>query len=122
MGDVKNLIIENEGLQEKVDFQRELLMETGKANQDLQMEVEELKRSQKRLQNHIAGLKNDNLSLTIERNKVMDENTKLKARNLSLIKRCQKLQDKLDNVTMWDLSAEAQEEAGHALARDLLGR
>ena len=31
------------------------------------------------------------------------------------------LTKKLQNVTLWDLSPEAQEEAGHALAKSLLG-
>jgi len=38
----------------------------------------------------------------------------LKKENASLNKR-------LQNVTLWDLSPEAQEEAGHALAKSLLG-
>lgn len=43
-----------------------------------------------------------------------EENRRFKAKNLALTK-------KLQNVTLWDLSPEAQEEAGHALAKSLLG-
>ena len=44
----------------------------------------------------------------IERNKLIEENRELKNR--------------LANVSLWDLSPEAAEEAGHAFAKDLLGR
>lgn len=43
-----------------------------------------------------------------------EENRHIKAKNLALTK-------KLQNITLWDLSPEAQEEAGHLLARSLLG-
>ena len=43
-----------------------------------------------------------------------EENRRFKAKNLALTK-------KLQNVTLWDLSPEAQEEAGHLLAKSLLG-
>lgn len=45
--------------------------------------------------------------------KLKEENTRFKAKNLALTKR-------LQNVTLWDLSPEAQEEAGH-VAKSLLG-
>ena len=42
------------------------------------------------------------------------ENTQIKAKNAALT-------EKLQNVTIWDLSPKAQEEAGHLLAKSLLG-
>lgn len=57
--------------------------------------------------NHIKELEEENKHL-------QEEVTRFKAKNLALTKR-------LQNVTLWDLSPEAQEEAGHALARSLLG-
>ena len=56
---------------------------------------------------HIKELEEENKHL-------QEEVTRFKAKNLALTKR-------LQNVTLWDLSPEAQEEAGHALARSLLG-
>lgn len=60
--------------------------------ESLILEVRELRKM-------VDGLKINNSKLTIERNRLVD---------------------KLNNVTLWDLSPEAQEAAGHALARDLL--
>ena len=68
---------------------------------------EELAKLNVRYANFIRILKSDNKALTIERNNLLQENGQLK--------------NKLNNVTLWDLSPEAQEEAGHALARSLLG-
>jgi hypothetical protein len=56
----------------------------------------------------INALKLNNGALTVERNNLIEENRELKY--------------KLNHVTLWDLSPEAQEEAGHALARSLLGK
>lgn len=67
----------------------------------------ELAKLNVRYANFIRALKLDNSALTTERNKLIEENKELK--------------EKLNNVTLWDLSPEAQEEAGHALARSLLG-
>jgi len=60
-----------------------------------------------RYANFIRALKLNNSALIVERNNLIEENRELK--------------HKLNNVTLWDLSPEAQEEAGHALARSLLG-
>ena len=68
---------------------------------------EELAKLNVRYANFIRALKSDNSALTTERNELIKENRELKY--------------KLNNVTLWDLSPEAQEEAGHALARSLLG-
>ena len=67
----------------------------------------ELAKLNVRYANFIRALKLDNSALTTERNKLIEENKELK--------------EKLNNVTLWDLSPEAQEEAGNALARSLLG-
>lgn len=66
-------------------------------------------------------IQEENAHLKEEVTSLREENTRFKAKNLALIKRCQKLQEKLDNVSLWDLSEEAQEEAGRQLARELLG-
>lgn len=68
---------------------------------------EELGKLNVRYANFIRALKLNNSALTVERNNLIEENRELK--------------HKLNNVTLWDLSPEAQEEAGHALARSLLG-
>lgn len=65
------------------------------------------------LENEAVHEENDCLKkrveiLTVERKNLLQENNALKK--------------KLDNLTLWDLSPKAQEEAGHALAKDLLGR
>ena len=49
------------------------------------------------------------------------QNTALKMRCRTQSKEIMDLEDKLANVTLWDLSPKAQEEAGHMLARSLLG-
>jgi hypothetical protein len=67
----------------------------------------ELARKNERQTRFIKALKLNNSALTVERNNLIEENRQLK--------------HKLNNVTLWDLSPEAQEEAGHALARSLLG-
>ena len=66
-------------------------------------------------------IQKENAHLKEQIDSLREENTRFKAKNLALIKRCQKLQEKLDNVSLWDLSEEAQEEAGRQLARELLG-
>lgn len=66
-------------------------------------------------------IQEENTHLKEQIDSLREENTRFKAKNLALIKRCQKLQEKLDNVSLWDLSEEAQEEAGRQLARELLG-
>lgn len=66
-------------------------------------------------------IQEENAHLKEQIDSLREENTRFKAKNLALIKRCQKLQEKLDNVSLWDLSEEAQEEAGRQLARELLG-
>ena len=68
--------------------------------QDMCKRIQELEARNEFLERMVQGLKLNNQELTKERNA---------------------LQDKLNNVSLWDLSPEAQEEAGHALARSLLG-
>ena len=84
---VKNILLENEALKEE--------------NQTFKNKISHLEKIKE-------GLKLNNGALTIERNKLIEENRELKNR--------------LANVSLWDLSPEAAEEAGHALAKDLLGR
>lgn len=119
---MSELMLENEAMEQTVADQKDQLRHYREIIVALQAELEESQRQNKRLQNHVASLKNDNHKLTIERNNLLESNTSLKSRNLSLIQRAKKLQHKLDNVTLWDLSEEAQAEAGHMLARDLLSR
>lgn len=76
----------------------------------------------------IDGLKLNNQKLTQERNELIDKNMLLSSELAYFKSRCadleeenQELQNRLDNVTLWDLSPEAQEQAGRALARSLLG-
>ena len=53
---------------------------------------------------------------------ILLENERLTEENKTLRERNAKLGRKLANLTLWDLSPDAQEAAGHALAKDLLGR
>ena len=75
--------------------------------EDLILENEALEVRNEFLEKCVKALKLNNAKVTTERNELLEEN------------RC--LKNKLNNVTLWDLSPEAQEEAGHALARSLLG-
>lgn len=58
------------------------------------------------------SIKYDEIKAIFE--EIKRENTKLKSEN-------QELNQRLQNVTLWDLSDEEQERAGRALARGLLG-
>ena len=78
--------------------------------------------------NSSKTLSKRNHELLKEHRDLTDENSFLKRQNTGMKFRCRdysqkimELEDKLQNVTLWDLSPEAQEEAGHALARSLLG-
>ena len=53
---------------------------------------------------------------------ILLKNERLTEENKTLRERNAELERKLTNMTLWDLSPEAQVEAGHALAKDLLGR
>lgn len=55
-----------------------------------------------------------NEALIKEIQDLKNENRNLKSRNLALVQKHKKM-------SIWDLSPEAQEEAGHMLARSLLG-
>ena len=69
-------------------------------NQQLKVDNDFLQRENKRLNRMKTGLMLNNSALTQERNELIE---------------------KLNKVTIFDLSPEAQEEAGHLLARSLLG-
>jgi len=101
MGSVKDLALENEAL-------KELVSQLSDENEILQSSNEGLLVELHKKKQMINGLKLNNSKLTLERNELIKENTELKNR--------------LSNVTLWDLSPEAQEKAGHALARELLNR
>ena len=62
-----------------------------------------------------------NREITDENSFLKRQNTGMKFRLRDYSQKIMELEDKLQNVTLWDLSPEAQEEAGHALARSLLG-
>ena len=53
---------------------------------------------------------------------ILLENERLTEENKTLRERNAKLERKFANLTLWDLSPEAQEAARHALAKDLSGR
>lgn len=80
----------------------------------LRQENKQLKQDNKVLGNELTYFKEYSADLEEKVNDLQSENTHFKAKNLTLTKR-------LQNITLWDLSPEAQEEAGHQLARELLG-
>ena len=84
-------------------------------NKFLENENTQLKANNKVLGNELTYFKEYSADLEEKINDLQTENTHFKAKNLALTKR-------LQNITLWDLSSEAQIEAGHALARDLLGK
>ena len=67
---------------------------------NLEYENESLKARNEFLERQVNALKLNNQALTRERNDLVN---------------------RLNNVSIWDLSEEAQEEAGHMLAKALLG-
>ena len=81
-------------------------------NQKLYIDGKPIGDEERLLQLFDKALKYDECRPIFE--ELKEENTKFKAKNLALTK-------KLQNVTLWDLSPEAQEEAGHLLAKSLLG-
>ena len=97
--------------------------------------IKELQTRNKFLERMVNALKQNNRELTEERNRLCDKNIilsgelatfqlrcgDLEEENEALDKKIHELEDKLSNVTLWDLSPEAQEQAGRALARSLLG-
>lgn len=92
-----------------------------KSIKDLQKQNEELQARNEFLQRMVNALKLNNRALTEERNKLCDKNTILSGDLAYFQSRCAELEDKLDNVSLWDLSEAEQEKAGRALARSLLG-
>ena len=78
---------------------------------------------------HINALRAENEILRDENETLFETNEaliktirELRAKINSLESDKITLENKLSNVTLWDLSSEAQIEAGHALAMDLLGK
>ena len=71
-----------------------------KTIEELTQENQELKLDNDFLQRQVNALRLNNRAVTEERNQ---------------------LADKLNRMSIWDLSPDAQEEAGHLLARSLLG-
>lgn len=80
----------------------------------IRKENQQLKKDNQLLSDELTYFKERCADLEEQMNDLQSENTHFKAKNLALTKR-------LQNITLWDLSPEAQEEAGHALARSLLG-
>ena len=77
-------------------------------NEQLKAENTDLKKKVESLEKLKNSLKVDNQRLTEDRK--------------ILIRKVNELDNKLANVSLWDLSPEQQEAAGHALANDLLRR
>ena len=73
-----------------------------------QMTIDDLKKKVESLEKLKNSLKVDNQRLTEDRK--------------ILIRKVNELDNRLANVSLWDLSPEQQEAAGHALANDLLGK
>ena len=101
MSSVKDLALENEALKELVSQLQDDNEILTKSNESLLHETHKQKQM-------INGLKLNNSKLTLERNRLQSE--------------VDRLNHKLQNVTIWDLSDTEQERAGHMLARELLGR
>ena len=116
--------IKNTRIDEVIDEILHLRQENRKLKQDImevsiheKMLVEEnkqLHQDNNVLGNELTYFKEYSADLEEKVNDLQSENTHFKAKNLALTKR-------LQNITLWDLSPEAQEEAGHQLARELLG-
>ena len=83
--------------------------------------IEELQARNEFLQRMVNALKLNNRELTEERNRLCNKNIILSGELAYFQTRCAELEDKLNNVTLWDLSEAEQEKAGRALARSLLG-
>lgn len=77
-------------------------------NEQLKAENTDLKKKVESLEKLKNSLKVDNQRLTEDRK--------------ILIRKVNELDNRLANVSLWDLSPEQQEAAGHALANDLLGK
>lgn len=77
-------------------------------NEQLKAENTDLKKKVESLEKLKNSLKVDNQRLTEDRK--------------ILIRKVNELDNRLANVSLWDLSPEQQEAAGHALANDLLRR
>lgn len=61
-------------------------------------------------------------SLEKLKNSLKVDNQRLTEDRKILIRKVNELDNRLANVSLWDLSPEQQEAAGHALANDLLGK
>ena len=87
----------------------------------MRQQIETLQKENMRLHRMLAGQKSNNFGLTAEYEQLKKDN-KILSDELTYFKElAADYEDKLNNVTLWDLSPEAQEEAGRALARSLLG-
>lgn len=82
---------------------------------NLVLENESLKQENTDLKNKIKSLERLKNSLKVD-NQRLTEDRKI------LIRKVNELNNRLANVSLWDLSPEQQEAAGHALANDLLRR
>ena len=138
---VSNIVLKTHVLQHMDSSNLPTKVTEMKDNRDLKFVNIEAKGFQD-LCNRIAELEAENEQLILVNKQraellrtEMDKNKELKAQlsnevrrkmglkytNRRLRKEIDELENRLDNVTLWDLSPEAQEEAGHALARSLLG-
>lgn len=82
--------------------------------QDMYEELETL-----RTENEKLILENERLNRM--KRALMLNNGRLISERNDLQYEVDRLNSKLNNISLWDLSPEAQEEAGHMLARSLLG-
>lgn len=86
------------------------------------MNVKNLVLENKSLKQENTDLKNKIKSLERLKNTLKTDNQRLTDERKALIQKINELDNRLANVSLWDLSPEQQEAAGHALANDLLRR
>lgn len=86
------------------------------------MNVKNLVLENEQLKAENTGLKKKVESLEKLKNSLKVDNQRLTEDRKILIRKVNELDNRLANVSLWDLSPEQQEAAGHALANDLLGK
>lgn len=109
MGEVKNLAIENEALQDRVEFLQGIVKQQQEYIDEIEDENTSLIKNIDRKRMLINRLKINNQNLTNERNQVVDELNRIKSMGVF---------EFAENYCTPD----QQVEAGHQLARQLLGR
>lgn len=108
MSSIKNILLENQELHEKIISLEDMISQLQDDNEILADLNDNLRYHNNKQRKMIEGLKLNNSKLTLQRNELQAE--------------VDKLRHKLKNVTLYDLSEAEQERAGHLLAKSLLGR